>query len=416
MPTCLFLVEYQSISATAGGGMALSYGHLQLLSRANVTIAVGILLGPQLAFSSEIIKNTLLENIEGKEIFLNAIYCLPFQATEESSSLALRYLNVLQDPVVFRYGDLISPARINSLEDLVSEVDPDFIWALDIIPATLAQRISTKIPVIYSHCDWKWRIKRHRMGIASKNIKNQFNLWLSKRHEEFLVKQVAGCVSGSITEMEEIRHLGAKHVAYFPTIYSLIELPKKTDLLSPPRIVHMGGMKTTANRLGLERFMDVSWPFLSKRISPFPALWIIGDLEGASRELLDAINQPHITTTGFVQNLTPILRPFDIHIIPWEYNTGTRTRIPLVLNHAQVLVSTREAALCLPELVHDQNCILVENLSDMADVITALYHDPQKRMQIALMGRDTFLNHFTKEAQYPRFDAFIATVMRMTNK
>jgi glycosyltransferase involved in cell wall biosynthesis len=415
MSTCLFLAEYQEIfSPTDRGGMALAYGHLQLLSSSNISIVLGIMVGPNDPNDDDLDISDLINKLARKDVLLNTIYFLPSQLNQKVRWSVSNYLSLIYDPAAFRYSDLIHSARIKALHDLIIKVASDFIWAEDLISATLAQRTSTKIPIIYSHHDWKWRIKQHRLGTKSMGLKKRFLFWVGKRHEESLVRQVAGCVSASVTETDEIRKIGAQCAAYFPAIYSPIDLPEIVNLLSHPRLVHLGGMQTTANQLGLQRFLEVSWPTILKNIVPTPELWVIGSLTGASPKLLSLLQQENITCTGFVADLHSVLRPFDIHIIPWEYNTGTRTRIPLVLNHSQVLLSTRAAASCLPELQSGQNCVLVDDLQEMADVIPVLYDDLGKRTRIAQSGREAFMNFFTRQAQQARFNEFVRNVSRNT--
>jgi hypothetical protein len=166
-------------------------------------------------------------------------------------------------------------------------------------------------------------------------------------------------------------------------------------------------MQTTANRLGLERFLDVSWPIICQTSSVHPELWVVGSLAGASGSLLAKLKQAKAACPGFVDDLTTVLRPFDIHIIPWEHNTGTRTRIPLVLNYGQVLVSTKAGAACLPELRHNENCVLVHNLEQMAKEVMLLIPDESRRQKLARAGRDTFEKQYTREAVQPRFNQFL---------
>ncbi len=138
---------------------------------------------------------------------------------------------------------------------------------------------------------------------------------------------------------------------------------------------------------------------------------MIGSLNGASPALLDKLSLAGAVCTGSVEDLTTVLRPGDIHIIPWEHDTGTRTRIPLVMNYAQVLVSTRAAAACIAELVPGKNCILVENLKEMAGQIVGLYSQPEIRKELGLAGRQTFEEHFTREALQPDFDRFLQAIL-----
>jgi glycosyltransferase involved in cell wall biosynthesis len=274
----------------------------------------------------------------------------------------------------------------------------------------LAVQSPIQHPIVYSHNDWKWRIKQHRTTEKTQKWYDHIKYRFRRRQEEKLVQEVAGCVAASASEAEEIRPLNP-NVFFLPTTYSPIPNTMSTPRDGDIRVVHLGGMQTTANRLGLERFLDLSWPLICQSLPNPPALWIVGSLDGASNSLRLKLEQAKATCTGFIEDLTSVLRPNDIHIIPWEYNTGTRTRIPLLLNHRQVLLSTRAAAACLPELINDENSVLVEDLAQMAAEIVELMNDPARRQRLAWAGRQTFERHYTREAIQPRFNQFLQNLI-----
>jgi hypothetical protein len=77
------------------------------------------------------------------------------------------------------------------------------------------------------------------------------------------------------------------------------------------------------------------------------------------------------------------------------------------MNYGQVLVSTKAGAACLPELRHNENCVLVHNLEQMAKEVTLLIPDESRRQKLARAGRDTFEKQYTREAVQPRFNQFL---------
>jgi glycosyltransferase involved in cell wall biosynthesis len=149
---------------------------------------------------------------------------------------------------------------------------------------------------------------------------------------------------------------------------------------------------------------------MERQAKPSPELLVVGDLTGSSKELIQAIQDARAVATGFVRDLSDVLRPYDIHIVPWEFDTGTRTRIPLAMSYGQVVISTRNAAACLGELVSGENCILVENVAEMVDAITMLLQNPEKRIAIGMAARQTFLGAFTIQSQMPAFEKFMGSL------
>jgi glycosyltransferase involved in cell wall biosynthesis len=167
-------------------------------------------------------------------------------------------------------------------------------------------------------------------------------------------------------------------------------------------------MGTTANREGLAAFFKGVWPQLKGLNVRFE---VVGDTSTAPPEL-----QKHLRTvacTGFVQDLTKVLRPYDIHIIPWEHSTGQRTRLPLAFNHAQVVVATKASVACYPEARDGENCRLVERLEDMVSVIPYLMADHAERTRLGRAARATFEKQFTRASLLPRYAAVISSLTRV---
>ena len=55
----------------------------------------------------------------------------------------------------------------------------------------------------------------------------------------------------------------------------------------------------------------------------------------------------------------------------------------------------------------DDNCVLVSDLRQMARKIAPLLADETTRRDIAMSGRNTFLEQFTRQAQQTRFNQFL---------
>ena len=168
-------------------------------------------------------------------------------------------------------------------------------------------------------------------------------------------------------------------------------------------------MGTTANRKGLERFLDVCWEGI-KAAHPDIELQVVGSISRAPESLQKKLNDSQIKTLGFVQDLESVLYPDDIHIIPWEYNTGTRTRIPVVLNHQQTLVATQESVKCFPEITAN-NAVLCKSLEEMKEAIIHLYSDREKLHLLANNGKQTFQENYTLESQKNRLKEFLQAIL-----
>jgi glycosyltransferase involved in cell wall biosynthesis len=311
----------------------------------------------------------------------------------------------LVDRVRARLGDLTTGTYVENpifrtlalrqLQERIDRVNPQFIWAHHFGPARIAT-LQDRRPVIYSHHDWLYKVR----ALANAGpINTQL-----QRQEEDVARAAAGVVSGSFTECEQLRHLGCREVAYIPVAYDRVA-GDGGDEAGPPRIVHLGGMATTANRLGLQRFFDVVWPALPRE---YRNLWVIGDVSAAGPALTRHLQT--VTCTGYVSDLRPVMRPFDLHIIPWEHDTGQRTRLPMIFSYQQVVVGVKAAVACFPEVRDGENCRLVDRLDQMPGVIQALLRDDGERRRLGYAARHTFEQSFTRTVLMPRYAAIVEAV------
>lgn len=408
---CLFVVWDGPIGPNVrGGGAAVHFSHLELLAHAGwavtvVTVAKDASQNRSMGFEQQDPGDwTMVRD------WCESCYTIPFGRVTRASAPVRHLLTALRDPLSYVYG-LEAAEATDAFRRIVDRVQPDIIWAEDLAPALLAVRTVSDRPVIYAHHDWEWRIGKLRSEAGARGWRRKLRWWLQRRAEQSLTRRVAACVCGSATEAAEVRALGLQHVHYLPTTYAPLPPPDTAPSGGTARIVHLGGMRTTANRLGLQRFLDVAWPVLLDAVVTPPELWVIGDLEGAPDRLLGGLQRVGAVCTGFVPNLRALLRPGDLHIVPWEHNTGTRARVPLVMNHGQVIVATSAGVDCLPELQSGINCVLVDGLASMGHVLAQLLDDPARRAEIARAGHATFLKHFTREAVQPRFDDFMDRIL-----
>lgn len=407
---CLMVVEDWPLSRDSpGGAAALNLSHLELLADTVEAVDLLVLGEPR---SSKGFADWRQERPD------------EWRAVEERCT-SWRFLELRPRPgevAPWRHlrRGLSDPSRLlidleaeseRALLQIVRELEPDLIWAEHLVPAALVDRLLPDARWVYSHHDWNWRIKRHRAGTRF-DLKRLLRTLLRRRYEEALVRRATGCVSGSVTEAAAIRRLGAEAVAHLPASFEPAVSEAALDALEngaggTPRLVHLGGLRTTATRLGLERFLTRAWPGLVARRGKAPEFWVIGDLDGASPALRRQLDEAGAVCPGFVADLRTVLRPGDLHVLPWEHDTGTRTRVPLVLSHAQVLVAVRDGVACLGELRNGENCVLVDSVDELAPLLDRLLDDRAERLRLARQGLATLRRRFTRQALLPLLHEFL---------
>jgi uncharacterized pyridoxamine 5'-phosphate oxidase family protein len=387
----LFIANAEKISPNINGGGAVLFSHLELLQALGYDVVLlAVVWSESYTFETS--------DYEEVQDFVSEI--VTYQADEGTFKSSIKRLyDALFNPTEFEYR-FVNQNNRNYLQQIIKEKAIDLLWCEWRWAAIWAMTTSLNVPKIYSHHDWEFKLALLR---KKPTLKKKFHVYQKKRVELQLVQQMDACVSGSQTEADEIHQISGKKVLYLPTTYE--SLTPKLKPQKSPSIVHLGGMGTTANRIGLERFLDVCWASIKLTI-PNIQLVVVGSIKRAQPTLQTKLQDAQIQTLGFVQDLGTVLHPEDIHIIPWEHNTGTRTRIPVALNYEQALVTMRASAKCYPE-VTEENAILCEDLEQMKEAIIHLYSDAEKLHLLATKGKQTFVENYTLKSQLKRLKTFL---------
>jgi glycosyltransferase involved in cell wall biosynthesis len=393
---CLFIVAQYPISPNyQGGGSATFYERLSSLRALGHQMHLWHYAYPKQRRAFNTFVQTDAEIYRRVQQMCESIQLTTFPA---KAGLVDRVRARLGDWTSGTYVEnpLFRTLALRQLQERIDSVNPQFIWAHHFGPARIAT-LQEGRPVIYSHHDWLYKVR----ALASAGPVNA----RMQRQEEDVARAADGVVSGSFSECQQLRSLGCRDVAYIPVAYDRV-VGQNGDLTGSPRIVHLGGLATTANRMGLERFFDIVWPVLPRERRN---LWVIGDVSAAGPALTRHLQS--VTCTGYVSDLKPLLRPFDVHIIPWEHDTGQRTRLPMIFSHQQVVVAVKAAVACYPEVRDGENCRLVDRLDQMAAVIDGLQNDPAERRRLGVAARETFERSFTRAVLMPRYAALIDAVV-----
>ena len=393
---CLYLVSDDPISQNySGGGSSIYYDQLLALNSigCNVTIlhyASNAKRKEYNEFYQKNAKDLEIVRKNSREIIYwdynpkhNKLFKLRHKLFSFSNSMRME-IHLAYLPLYKKMAEICKSGNM------------DFIWAQHFHPASIAVNIKD-VPVVYMHHDWIYKIKA---------LKNNTPEDLNHKTKEMEVcKLSSAVVSGSFTEYMDIFKLGIPNSFYIPSTYPL---QKNLSWAEIPDIIHLGGMNTTANRIGLENFINNVWDELKL---PKNRLRIIGKLDGASLQLVESIKA--FTWQGFVPDLSGVMRRGDIHIVPWHENTGTRTRVPLALSYGQVLVAVEASVKCFPELKNMHNCILVSKLSDMGDAIIKILNDEALRMKISDNAIVDFEKYFLEGSQQMRYASVVNSIIKI---
>jgi hypothetical protein len=203
--------------------------------------------------------------------------------------------------------------------------------------------------IIYSQHDFLFKIK------ALKDNTNKEKLYLEEKNT---IEKCKLMIAGNQLEVDYAINIFNIKSYYLPIS---IDTTTFTELNLDNEIIHLGSLSTTASKIGLEHFLNDILPLFKKKIQV--------TLIGHGTEI---INKHNIKGLGFVDNLSKYLKTGSICIIPWRYDSGQRTRVFEALAHGCIIVSYKILGKIIPELSHDENCILVDTETDFANAIENL--------------------------------------------
>lgn len=317
-------------------------------------------------------------------------------------------------PIEFFFHD-ITPLK-SQFQAALNRIQPDFIWANWTFSGVLVMSTNEdRIPWIYAHHDWLHKIYSIRTSAANWRAYLSFNLLntLRRKVEEEVVNSSTAVITGSATEGEEIRRAGQPNVFTIPTTYQSISVNLDQPAPAPVRFIHLGALQATANYVGLKAYLQKVHPVVWQKLEEkgiSAEFWVIGDTRRIKPDLEALLRANRIILKGFVAELSDVLRPFDIAIIPYTENSGTRTKLPLLFNYGQVVVATENAVKGTPEVLSHDCCVVLKRIEDFAQVLVDLAEDAERRKTVGTAAKHFFERHFTLSAQMHSFQSAIDTI------
>lgn len=336
---------------------------------------------------------------------------IEYQSQHSFRSKAEGVLKGLIRPVHFAFPE-IELLRAPLLQ-AIETVQPDFIVAQMYPAGALVATTQHNMPWVFGHHDWIYRdssLRLARLG-SRKPLGPRFKYWVKRNAEIAVARKSDVVIAASITEGRELEELGVKRVYVIPATYESAPTPlTDTAPQEPLRIVHFGQLTTRANAIGLHDYLTQVAPTLPKNWE----FHVIGSYDGAESSLVDRLKEAGALLLGRIDDLTTVFRPFDVSVIPFQHNTGERTRVAQLFNHSQVVMAHEQAVAGIQYVRPGENCFVLPDLKAFPDLLIRLANDRDLRKRIGLAAKATFERELTLEVQLPHYQqAFLAVQKRV---
>lgn len=304
------------------------------------------------------------------------------------------------------------------LGELAQRLGADLAWADTVFGIAVAPR--EQIPTIYGHYDFLHLLKAVRAeSRPSPRLRDLYRGragWQAfraaiRRPESMSRTRLAELelrhcreaalvvsVSASVVDSLRSRGVAAEHV---PIVGPTLE-PPANALGEVPRLFLFGN-HNTANRAVLSEIRARLWPGVARRgakvewhqVGQYPEAELDEDWEWA-RGTFDRLH-------GFVPSLPSVMRPGDISLVPYGFDTGFRTKFTVAAAHGVVSAGYPETFQCAPEFTPGEDCLVGAGPEELAEEIHRVACSRAERLRLALAVRATYERHFTFEAQLDKY-------------
>lgn len=393
MQKVLFISDGSPFSFNHSGASSFKTSHLALLNEITNLCLYIVCLPPTETAPIEI------PGLDSKRLI---VIHADFSPVSKPASFYKSVLKVLFKPgrlsVYALLFHAITKRNLSVTQNIVNDIKPDIIWAEHLESFLLIGLLQCfKGKIIYSHHDFLWKL----ILIRRQNPKDYIRSFLLQFIQKDVIRKKGNYViGGAQNELHEIRKIHKKSsTLYLPTLYPIVRIsfPQKLIANKLLRIVHFGSPQATANRIGLKNLLTYIIPHLQNKID-FECL-IVGHRDINNQELNGLLNQPNVVCKGYVADLSSVLRPLDIHVLPYDQPTGSRTRYAVAINHGQVLIAHQACVTGTDGLIHQENCLIENSFQEIADTIIRLFNNPEERLRIAVNAKKWYDNTHTRKRQ-----------------
>jgi hypothetical protein len=399
--TVLYITTDLLFSEVAkAGGAVVQKSHLSILLNLGYKIKILYVNCDKFSYKEPtIIKENQLILYDNNTISVDEIH---LNITKKTNfSVLKKFFKIVFNPTEYYYS-FINSKNQQFLNNYLKNLNFNLIWAQWFYAGLLCSNQKISQPTFYVHHDWQYKLTKFKKTL---NLKNIF-LMLSKKRVEFSFiskfKSVI-CLSNSDAKLLNSKKINS---FYLPITYNNI-IANQLKPKENPSLIHLGSLNTTANRVGLKNFLNNSWVQIKITI-PNIKLEVIGEMPNNDDELKNLLEKDnHIKLHNFVKDLDSIMYPQDIHIVPWHKDTGTRTRVPLILQYEQCLAARKEGVKNLKEIVNKENAILSSNWEEFTKDIIKLYFDKKLRKQLTNNGVKTFSKFYRHSFQAEKLNIYI---------
>lgn len=280
----------------------------------------------------------------------------------------------------------------DNIRQIVEEHSYDILHFEGLFVADYVKGLSHPHKILRQH-NIEFEIWKTLSKSLSIGLKRWYTGLLARRLERY-ERSITGLFDAvvSITEtdrLKTINHFAYKgRTQYIPA--GIIHKEITGSGVDLNAVYHIGSMEWMPNQEAMKWFHDSIWPLIEQK-APTVQFYMGGK---HMPESFRAYNQGHFHVLGEIPELDAFVADKSILAVPLRSGSGIRIKTIEGMMSGKAVVTTTLGAQGL-ELKNGENCMIADQAEDFAEAIAELTKDPSKRHQIAEIGKQYAIHHFS---------------------
>ena len=241
---------------------------------------------------------------------------------------------------------------------------------------------------------------RNACGVSVK-LRKGITWWKTRSFLQKHIPEFRVCTVVSDKEKKILNSISPKYqnVEIIPNCIEISEYPFRARDPEPNQIIFTGSLRYPVNLEAMNYFVQEIFPIL-KRKSPEIKLLITGNQEGI--KTLPGEEDPHITYTGFINNIQQLVSESCVSIGPIKTGGGTRLKILEAFAIGTPVVATSKAVEGL-ESKNKIHLLISDTPLEFAESVCELLRNPGLCASLSIQARRLVEERYDWEKVLPKF-------------
>lgn len=380
----LYLCPYAPSSTATGGGPVFGWQNIAAIS--------------ELGHEIHLVATTTSEIPEDVRARVASVtHCVPIAPGWRTVDRLIARI-FRSETLAFQFPDWegISP----QVEAALSRIRPDLVFA-DWIGSLQHLPRDFGGPTVYAHHDFIHQLLRVRARAGRLRLRRPDILSRSRleRIETSLVRRASRVISVSASDRPVFDSAGVE-CRYVPIVGAPI--PRTERSPSPlPRAVLLGRSNTAMNATRRNLRTRI-WPLLEPNLRSRIEWHQIGEIPGHPTKDWHWVAE-NFVVHGFKPDLSEVLRPGDLCLVPYADDTGFRAKFVTAAAHGMVNIGYERTFECAEEFTPGYDCLAARSDEHFAALLRDWVSNPELRERMSESARLTYEERFSIASVLPSY-------------